>query len=146
MRQTGQPASATTPAISGSPRSAVTSLTIAAPAASARRATSALEVSTEIRAATLPCKRLDDGHDAAGLLLDRDRVGARPRRLAADVDDRRALGGHGHALADRRLGVHEEAPVRERVGGHVEDPHDAGEGEVGGQTEGAGHERGLSRR
>src|SRR5829696_2777866 len=45
MRQHSQPASATTAAIAGSPRRAVTSLTNAAPAASAARATAAFEVS-----------------------------------------------------------------------------------------------------
>ncbi len=47
MRHRYASAAATTPARSGSPRSAVTSLTITAPAASERRATSAFVVSTE---------------------------------------------------------------------------------------------------
>ncbi len=49
MRQMPTPASATTAASSGSRRSAVTSFTIVAPSAIARRATSAREVSTETR-------------------------------------------------------------------------------------------------
>src|SRR5437764_1200074 len=48
MRHTSTPASATTAAICGSARSAVTSLTTVAPASIAARATSALEVSIEI--------------------------------------------------------------------------------------------------
>ncbi len=47
MRHTGQPAWATMSTMAGSPRRAVTSLIIRAPAASVRRATSALLVSTE---------------------------------------------------------------------------------------------------
>ena len=47
IRQTYAPASATTPASAGSPRSAVTSFTSAAPSSSARRATSAFDVSIE---------------------------------------------------------------------------------------------------
>ncbi len=52
MRTTPAPRSATSPAISGSPRRAVTSLTIVAPASSAASATGAFEVSTEISAPT----------------------------------------------------------------------------------------------
>ena len=48
MRQHRRRASATSSAIAGSPRSAVTSLTSVAPASSAAAATLALEVSTEI--------------------------------------------------------------------------------------------------
>ena len=89
MRQTYAPASATTPASSGSPRSAVTSLTSSAPSPSARRATSAFDVSIETGS---PASRLEHGQDAAQLLVERDGVRARSGRLAADVDERRALG------------------------------------------------------
>ena len=88
IRQTYAPASAITPASSGSPRSAVTSLTSAAPSASARRATSAFDVSIETGS---PASSLEHGHDAPQLVVERDARGTRPRRLAADVDERRAL-------------------------------------------------------
>ena len=65
---------------SGSPRSAVTSLTSSAPSSSARRATSALLVSIETGA---PGQRLQHRDDAAQLL-----VQARPRRLP-DASTRR---------------------------------------------------------
>ena len=52
IRQQSAPASAAMPASSGSNRKADTSLTIVAPASSARRATSPLVVSTERRAPT----------------------------------------------------------------------------------------------
>ena len=50
MRQTTQPRSATSAAIFGSPRSAVTSLTMLAPASSAAAATAAFDVSIDSRA------------------------------------------------------------------------------------------------
>ena len=50
MRQTSQPRSATSAAIAGSPRSAVTSLTMLAPASSAAAATAAFDVSIDSRA------------------------------------------------------------------------------------------------
>ena len=104
IRQTYAPASAITPASAGSPRSAVTSFTSAAPSSSARRATSAFDVSIETGSAREP---LEHGQDPPQLLVERDRVGARPGRLAADVDERCALGeqrcGRRHrSCADRR--------------------------------------------
>ena len=59
MMTTPAPAAATTPDISGSPRRPVTSLTISAPALSAASATTAFDVSTDIKksplAARSPC-------------------------------------------------------------------------------------------
>ena len=49
------------------------------------------------------------------------RLGARAGRLAADVDDRGALGRQPAALRERGLGVEVAAAVGERVGRDVED-------------------------
>ena len=70
---------------------------------------------------------LDHRQHAAQLLLLGQRVGARPGRLAADVDDVRAVGRHPHARLDGAIDVVEEhAAVGERIGGDVEDPHHEG--------------------
>ena len=69
-------------------------------------------------------ERGDDGHHAGELLLDRDRAGAGARRLAADVEDGRALGDELAPVRDRRVAVEPLAAVGERVGRHVEDAHD----------------------
>ena len=73
MRTRPAPRSATSAAISGSPRSAVTSLTIVAPASSAASATAAFEVSTEI-VDPEPGQPRHHRLDPAQLLLDRDRA------------------------------------------------------------------------
>ncbi len=57
MRQIGQPRSATRPAIAGSPRRAVTSLTSVAPASRAARATAALVVSIDSSAGVAAARR-----------------------------------------------------------------------------------------
>ena len=61
MRQTGQPASAITSTMPGSKRRALTSLMSAAPAARARRATSAFIVSTEMGTPTRPASASTTG-------------------------------------------------------------------------------------
>ena len=88
MRQTYAPASEMTPARAGSPRSAVTSLTSRAPSASARRATSALDVSIETGRPTSPSRT---GIDAPQLLVERDGVRSGTGRLSPDVHERRTL-------------------------------------------------------
>ena len=88
IRHRYAPASATTPASSGSPRSAVTSLTISAPSSMARACDLGLGGVDRQRPAG---KTFEHGHHPAKLLVERYRVGPRPCRLAADVDDRRAL-------------------------------------------------------
>ena len=81
IRQQSAPAPATTAAISGSPRSAVTSLTSVAPASSAGAATAAFEVSIEIWApAPRATQPLDHRHHAAQLLGLGD-TGAAPGRV-----------------------------------------------------------------
>jgi hypothetical protein len=69
------------------------------------------------------CEALEHRHDAAQLLVERDRLRPGPRRLTADVDDGRALGRHAPGRRDRILSAVVEAAVRERVRRHVHDPH-----------------------
>ena len=66
----------------------------------------------------------DDRDDARELLLDRHRLGARPRGLAADVDDVGALGNQAPAVRDGLGGVVELPAVREGVGRDVDHAHD----------------------
>ena len=73
---------------------------------------------------------LDHGHHAAQLLVRLDRVRARPRGLAADVDDGRALAHERQGLLEGGVGGEEAAAVRERIGRDVDDAHDAGERQV----------------
>ena len=123
MRQTYAPASAITPARAGSPRSAVTSLTSRAPSASARRATSAFDVSIETGAADEP---LEHRHDAPQLLVERHRVRAGSGRLTADVDERRTLVEQPARRRDRDRRVDVVPAVREAVGRDVDDSHHGG--------------------
>ncbi len=58
-------------------------------------------------------ERLDHRHDAIDFLLRADRCRARARRLAADVDDGRALLDHAQSGRDRGLPVEVPAAVRE---------------------------------
>ena len=66
------------------------------------RATSAFEVSIETGSAGEP---LDHRHDASQLLLERDRLCSGPRRLAADVEQIRALGKQPPGGRGRDVGV-----------------------------------------
>src|ERR1700753_2809952 len=103
IRQQSTPRAATRPAISGSARKALTSLTRLAPASNARSATARLLVSIEIRLSPTrparpplhgadrappppppPRQPLDHGQHARDLLDCRDRFRARPRRLPAE--------------------------------------------------------------
>ncbi|PQM49404.1 hypothetical protein C1Y40_00372 [Mycobacterium talmoniae] len=54
--------------------------------------------------------------------VDADRAG--PGGFAADVDDRRALGGQRQAMVDGTLDIQIASTVRERVIGDVHHPHD----------------------
>ena len=129
IRHTGTPASATTSAMAGSCRSAVTSLTKPAPARIACAATSALTVSIEIGTSVACASRVDHRQHPLELDLERHRVGARPGRLPADVEQVGAVGGQLQAVGDRGVGVEERAAVRERVGGHVDHAHHGRGGE-----------------
>jgi hypothetical protein len=66
---------------------------------------------------------LEHRDDTAQLLVERDSLRAGPRRLAADVHDRRALLQHASRRrgGDVRFKVH--AAVRKRVRRHVHDAH-----------------------
>ena len=66
----------------------------------------------------------DDREDPAQLLLRRDRRGAGPRRLPADVEHVGALRHQRGAVLDRPRRVEEAPPVREAVRRHVDDAHD----------------------
>ena len=83
IRHTGQPDSATTSTIASSKRRALTSLMIVAPAASARRATSAFIVSTEMGTPTLPASASITGStrrssSSAGTVSEPGRVDSPP--------------------------------------------------------------------
>ena len=60
-----------------------------------------------------PRQLLDDGQYAAQFFLAVHRVGAGPRGFAADVEDGRALLGHGLGTAQRRIGLQEQAAIGE---------------------------------
>ena len=84
------------------------------------------------REAALP-ERLEHRDDASELLVHGDRMRARPRRLAPDVDDRSTLGGQALGMGDGRGRVLECPPVREGVGSHVHDAHHRRAGATHGQ-------------
>ena len=126
MRQRYPPDSATTSASSGSPRSAVTSFTITAPSSSARRATSAFEVSTET--GQLAGDRLEHGHDPAQLLVRAHALRPGPGRLAAHVDERGPFCGQPSRLAHGSIRIEELAAVREASGVTLTTPMTLGRG------------------
>ena len=66
---------------------------------------------------------LQHRHDATQLLLDRDALRPGPRRLAADVHDRRSVVDHAPGRVGRDVGIEVHAAVRERVRGDVDDAH-----------------------
>src|ERR1700760_2538292 len=107
MRMMPTPRSATSAAISGSPRRAVTSLTIRAPTSTAAAATAAFEVSTEIVWPVAASPAITGS-------APRPSLPPRPRAR------RRQL----FPMRDRRVRVEVEAAVGERVGRHVNDPHE----------------------
>ena len=104
MSTTPAPVSATTRVIAGSAASAVMSLMMAAPALSAWRATSALVVSIESGTSTLSRERLDDRDHPAQLLVERDRLGPGPARLAPEVEQVGPLGDEPPRVRQRGLG------------------------------------------
>ena len=71
----------------------------------------------------LPGKLFDHRQHARGLDPGVDAGGAGAGRLAADVDDRRALGGQRQAVLDGAVTVEEQPAVGEGVVGDVDDPH-----------------------
>ena len=101
---------------------AETSLTIVAPAATAATAVSALRVSTETR--HVVGQRLDHRQHPPLLLGRLDRLGARPGRLAADVDDGGPRGEQVQPVGDGARRLEPASPVGERIGRDVDDAHD----------------------
>ena len=73
-----------------------------------------------------PFETLEDRDHPAQLLVERDAVRAGPRRLAADVHDRRAFLDHPASRRRRGVRIQVRAAVREAVGRHVHDPHHGG--------------------
>ena len=123
MRQQSQPRSATSAAIAGSPRRAVTSLTIVAPASSAAAATAAFDVSIDSRApapaspSSTGTTRRSSSASVTGSAP--GRVDSPPTsRIAAPCCDELA------PVRDRRRRVEPLAAVGERVRRDVDDPHD----------------------
>ena len=121
IRQRSASEAATTPASSGSPRRAVTSLTSSTPSSSARRRPRPWPCRSRPAAPGAPPAR--GRHAAAPRRRDALRTG--PRRLAADVDDRGALVEQAPRGRDRHLRLVVPAAVGEAVGRDVDDPHHA---------------------
>ena len=68
-------------------------------------------------------QRLEHRDDPPELFLGGDSVGARPRRLTADVDDRGAFIHHPPAGGRCGCGLKVDTAVGEGVGRHVDDSH-----------------------
>ena len=68
-------------------------------------------------------KLFDHRQHACGLDSGVDAGGAGAGRLAADVDDRRTLGGQHQTMFDGAVTVEEQSPVGKGVVGDVHDPH-----------------------
>ena len=83
-------------------------------------------------------QRLDHRHHAGQLFLDRHRLGARARRLPADVDDVGALDQERVPVRDGGVVRGVEAAVGERVRRDVEHPHDERAGPRAGWPPGTG--------
>ena len=66
---------------------------------------------------------LEHGQHALQFLVRVDALGAGTRRLAADVDDRRAALEHLRRRGHRVIRAEMDAPIRERVGRDVDDAH-----------------------
>ena len=71
----------------------------------------------------LPGKLFDHGQHTRGFHPRVDAGGAGPGRLAADVDDGRAIGGQCQAMLDGTVAVEEQTPVGEGIVGDVHDSH-----------------------
>ena len=66
--------------------------------------------------------------DARELFVGAHRLGARPRRLAADIDQIGAVGLHADAFIGGRRRIEARAALGERIGGDVQDAHDEASG------------------
>ena len=74
----------------------------------------------------------DDRNDALDLRFLGHRLGAGSGRLAADVDDRRAVRLHPQRRINRCGSIEVHAAVGEGVGRHVDDAHDRGSADAKG--------------
>ena len=72
----------------------------------------------------------DHRQDPALLLVNRDRIRARPGRLPSYVDDRGTLFGQGQAASDRVVDLKALAAIREGIGRHVHDPDECALGQI----------------
>ena len=88
--------------------------------------TSALRVSMEMGARACLARASMTGRTRRHLLLGGDRLGARPRRFPADVEDVGTLGLQLQAVRDGRLRIEIPAAVGEAVRRDVDDAHEAG--------------------
>ena len=127
IRQRYAPAPATTPAMPGSPRRAVTSLTSSAPSSSARRATSAFEVSIDTgrprsSSSTGTTRRSSSSSETA----------AAPGRVDSPPTSTIAAPSASIARPRRRrvLGRREAPAVGEAVRRDVDDAHDRRPGQT----------------
>ena len=68
----------------------------------------------------------DDRHDAADLLVGRDRLRPGARRFAADVDHVGAALRHCVCLSDGGVEGGEAAAIRKTIGRDIEHAHDKG--------------------
>ena len=120
IRQTSTPDSATMPASSGSRRSAVTSFTIDAPGASARRATSAREVSTETGKPASASSTGSTRRSSSSSL-----TGSAPGRVDSPPTStsEAPCGEHLRPVSAAASGEAYDPAVGEAVGRDVDDPH-----------------------
>ena len=124
MMTYGTRASATRPAIPGSARPPLTSLTSRAPALERTLGhPDAHRVDADGHARPRPARRRP-GRPGAVPRRPADPQGARPGRLAADVDDVGACRGEREAVGDRRVGPEPLPAVGEGVRGDVDHAHD----------------------
>ena len=69
---------------------------------------------------------LNHGNDTPQLFIFRHRLSARPRRLAADVENRRAIARHLQPMLDRFAGIEKLSAIGKRIGRDVKHAHDQG--------------------
>ncbi|MNC30345.1 hypothetical protein D3C75_786270 [compost metagenome] len=74
--------------------------------------------------------RLDHGGYPLQLLGHRNRARARPRGLAADVDQRGACGNHRFGMTQRLVALVEAPAIGEGIRGDIENTHDMGTGQI----------------
>src|ERR1044072_8221473 len=120
--------------ISGSPRSAVTSLTIEAPASRAASATADFEVSTDTVAvpANPAITRTTPPRSTSPLTTPLRAAPPRPRpsRFPPHVQDLCSLLHKLATVPDRHVGIEKQPPIREGIGSDVDDAHEFHRGSI----------------